>query len=220
MWRFFGRYLSRSKNPSDTRQVVSDTISTPLALRVATTNRGKLGELERLLAPGIELRLQSPEFEAPEEAGATYLANALAKARALAAATAEIALGEDSGLEVDALGGGPGMRSARYAPTDAERVGRLLRELEGVPADRRTARFRCAIAVVWPDGREAIAEGRVEGVIVAGPRGGGGFGYDPIFAPAGSGRTFAELSEREKDAVSHRGDAARALRRKLDSNGR
>jgi XTP/dITP diphosphohydrolase len=153
------------------------------------------------------------------EDGATLRDNARLKARALAAATGEPAVADDTGLEVDALGGAPGVRAARYAgegATYADNVAKLLRELEAVGArgpDRR-ARFRTVALVAWPDGAELAAEGVVEGVIADEPRGSAGFGYDPLFVPVGpgtDGRTFAELSSEEKAAVSHRGRAFRAL---------
>lgn len=128
------------------------------------------------------------------------------------------AIADDSGLEVDALGGAPGVRSARYGGPgldDAGRVARLLDALRDVPDDRRTARFRCVIALVERDGRERIAEGVVEGVIVSAPRGTAGFGYDPVFLYPPLGRTFAELTEQEKARASHRGRAVAALRRLL-----
>jgi XTP/dITP diphosphohydrolase len=122
-------------------------------------------------------------------------------------------MGDDSGIEVDALGGAPGVRSARFGGPgldDAGRTALLLERLRGVPAARRTARYRCVIALVWPDGRERTVEGMAEGLIAGAPRGTGGFGYDPVFEDPASGRTFAELTPEEKAAVSHRGRAVRA----------
>jgi XTP/dITP diphosphohydrolase len=125
------------------------------------------------------------------------------------------AVADDSGLEVDALDGAPGVRSARFAGADAtyaSNVDRLLRAVDGVPPEGRTARFRCLVMVRWPDGREVVAEGVVDGHIATEPRGGGGFGYDPVFIPdEGDGRTFGEMTPDEKHALSHRGRALRAL---------
>jgi XTP/dITP diphosphohydrolase len=182
----------------------------PLVL--ATRNPGKVAELTRLLA-GAPFRLEGllAHPEAPEvaETGATYADNALLKARAVAQACGLPALADDSGIEVDALGGRPGVQSARYSGGGAaDNVALLLRELRGVPPERRTARFRCVIAVVWPDGRERLVEGSCEGIIAEEPRGEGGFGYDPVFVDPGSGLTFAELSEERKNALSHRARAA------------
>ena len=153
-----------------------------------------------------------------------FLGNARLKAVALAEATGLPALADDSGLEVDALGGAPGVRSARYAgategDVDGANVALLLSELERVgaaaPLDR-TARFRTAIVLRWPDGTELIADGVVEGVVVAEPRGSRGFGYDPVFQPTeGDGRTFAEMAPEQKHAISHRGRALRALAHQL-----
>ena len=143
----------------------------------------------------------------PEETADSYRGNALLKARTAARLAGAWGLGDDSGLEVDALGGAPGVQSARYGGPgldDAGRVARLLESLAAVPPEKRTARFRCVIAVVEPDGREHFAEGVVEGVIAAAPRGTGGFGYDPLFVVAGDGRTMAELSAAEIGRASCR----------------
>ena len=154
-----------------------------------------------------------------------FLGNARLKAVALADATGLPALADDSGLEVDALGGEPGVHSARYSgategDVDAANVAKLLAELVRLGAtspERRTARFRTAIVLRWPDGEELVADGAVEGRIVEEPRGEGGFGYDPVFVPNdGDGRTFAEMAAEEKHAISHRGRALRALARRLD----
>jgi XTP/dITP diphosphohydrolase len=128
------------------------------------------------------------------------------------------ALADDSGIEVEALGGAPGPRSARYAgeaATDEENLRELIRAVAGVPPGGRTARYRCVALVAWPDGREAWAEGVCEGTLVTRPRGTRGFGYDPIFVPAGWEATMAELPDEEKDRVSHRGRALRALAERL-----
>ncbi len=152
-----------------------------------------------------------PEVGEPHE---DYLGNAREKARAVAAALGVPALADDSGIEVDALGGAPGPRSARYAgpeASDAENRRRLLSALRGVPASGRTARFRCVVVLAWPDGREVHAEGVCEGMVLRSERGTGGFGYDPLFVPEGWDRTMAELAPGEKHRVSHRGRALRAL---------
>jgi XTP/dITP diphosphohydrolase len=148
----------------------------------------------------------------------TFEGNARLKAVALAAATGEVALADDSGLEVDALGGEPGVRSARFAgesASDADNVARVLEELQRLGAHdpgARTARFRCVLVLRGPDGTERVTSGAVEGYLLDSPRGDGGFGYDPIFVPAeGDGRTFAEMTSDEKQAISHRGRALRAL---------
>jgi XTP/dITP diphosphohydrolase len=185
---------------------------------LATLNPGKVRELARLLGDlPIDLvgLAQVPGAALPEETGATYAENALLKARAARRLTGAAALGDDSGLEVDALGGAPGLRSARFGGPgldDAGRVALLLERLRDVPAGRRGARFVCVIALVDEEGREHTVEGVVEGEIAAAPRGGGGFGYDPIFFYPPLGRTFGELGEREKEGVSHRARAARAAR--------
>ncbi|MDI3340372.1 MAG: RdgB/HAM1 family non-canonical purine NTP pyrophosphatase [Sphaerobacter sp.] len=181
---------------------------------LASNNRGKVEELARLLPDWVRvLTAAEAGVQLPEETGTTFAENALLKARAAAAQSGHIALADDSGLEVDALGGEPGVRSARYAgePTDdAANNALLLERLHGVPAERRSARFRSAVAVVLPDGREHVAEGTIEGTILEEPRGSGGFGYDPLFLPAGSTRTMAELTVDEKNELSHRGRAFRA----------
>jgi XTP/dITP diphosphohydrolase len=192
-------------------------------LLLATTNRGKLAELRALLA-GLPVDLVSlaqvlPGRPPPVEDGATFLDNALIKARAAMKATMMMTIAEDAGLEVDALGGRPGVRSARYAgegATDAQNNAALLKALHEVEDDQRTARFRCVLVLVdpWTEG-EVVAEGRCEGTIARQPRGGGGFGYDPLFVVGGSGRTMAELGEEEKNRVSHRARAVEAMRAEL-----
>ena len=188
---------------------------------VATGNRGKLAELDRIL-DGLPVELVPMDelgLDSPVEDGDTFEANALIKARAAAEATGLPALADDSGLEVDALGGAPGVRSARYAAdedpdTTGDRANnaRLVRELDGVPHDQRTARFVCAAALVAPDGRAWTERGTMEGRIVDTPRGENGFGYDPHFVAEGQTRTNGELTAAEKDARSHRGAAFRAIR--------
>ncbi len=190
-----------------------------MRLVLATANPGKAAEIAAILGPTVELVPRPAHVPDVVEDADTLLGNARLKATALAAATGEPSVADDTGLEVNALGGAPGVRSARFAgdeATDAENVARLLAALDGVAPDRRTARFRTVALVRWPDRRELHAEGVVEGVIVATPVGGGGFGYDPVFAPVGAGgRTFAELTPAEKHALSHRGRAFRALRAML-----
>jgi XTP/dITP diphosphohydrolase len=178
---------------------------------VATTSAGKLRELAELLGAELDLRPAPASYAAPAETGASYEDNARLKARALFAATGRASLGDDSGLEVDALAGAPGLLSARYAPTEALRVERLLRELRGIPAGRRAARFRAVLVLIAADGRELVAEGVCEGEIADEPRGSGGFGYDPIFVPSATDRTFAEMTSVEKNRMSHRAAAARRL---------
>jgi XTP/dITP diphosphohydrolase len=185
---------------------------------VASGNRKKAAEIAAILGAGggaapleVLTLADFPALEMPEETGATFLENARIKARAGAAASGLPTLGEDSGLRVDALAGAPGVLSARYAEgDDAARWGKLLEALRGVPAGRRTARYRCAAVFALPDGREEWVEGSCEGEIAFAPRGTGGFGYDPVFLRP-DGRTMAELAPAEKDAVSHRGKALRAL---------
>ena len=197
--------------------------NTPAGIRfvVATFNRHKAAELHALLAlPGVSLLPLAdwPGAISPEENGDTLLANARIKARAAVALTSLPAIADDTGLEVDALAGAPGVHAARYAgpgATYADNVAKLLRELAGVPAPRRTARFRTVCVAAWPDGREECAEGALEGVITASARGTNGFGYDPVFAPLDSTRTYAELTDAEKQRVSHRARAVRALGERL-----
>ena len=192
---------------------------------LASANRGKLRELEVLLAPlGWELIAQQQLGVPPAvESGATFLENALIKARHASAAAALPALADDSGIEVAALGGRPGVRSARYAgehASDRENLQKLLQELPGVAPEQRRARYRCVIAYVRSatDPRPLIAEGQWEGTLAAVPRGTGGFGYDPIFVPRGESRTAAELAPAEKDAVSHRAQALSSLLHQLRSH--
>lgn len=181
---------------------------------LATSNRGKVLELQHAF-DGIELAglAEFPHVAMPPETGATFEENARLKAAAVAAATGLPALADDSGLVVDALGGAPGIHSARYAgePSDDARNRALLRErLRGIEPARRTARFVCALACAYPDGRVDVVRGECEGTIRETERGAGGFGYDALFVPAGETRTFAEMEAGEKDALSHRGRAVRA----------
>jgi XTP/dITP diphosphohydrolase len=187
-------------------------------LVVATGNAHKLDEIRAILG-GLELELvPMSELGVPEpvEDGDTFEANALLKARACVAVTGLPALADDSGLEVDALGGEPGVFSARYAgepKDDAANNAKLVEALLEVPPERRTARFVCAATIVTPDGDEVVVRGAMTGHLVDRPRGSHGFGYDPHFvSDAADGRTNAELAPAEKDAISHRGAAFRLLR--------
>ena len=199
-------------------------MSFPERVAIASRNPGKLREILQICRNWPVEWITAADFVGDwpevEETGATYLENALLKARAVAAATGEAAMADDSGIEVDALGGGPGPRSARYAgehASDEENLRTLIRAVAGVPTSGRTARYRCVAAVAWPDGREVFAEGVSDGSLISRPRGTGGFGYDPIFLPEGWEKTMAELSPREKDRISHRGRAFRALRGLLEA---
>ena len=184
---------------------------------LATRNRGKVRELYDILE-GLDVELLTMDelgLGSPPETGATFEENALLKARAAVEATGMPAFADDSGLEVDALGGAPGVVSARYAGTDGDDEAnnrQLIRELDGVPHEARTARFVCAAALVLPDGREWTSRGTMPGHVVDEPRGNAGFGYDPHFVSLGETRTNAELPPRVKNAKSHRGAAFRALR--------
>jgi XTP/dITP diphosphohydrolase len=179
---------------------------------LATGNAHKVDEIGEILGPSFTVEAVDPGVE---ESGATFEDNALLKARAAAALTGRLAMADDSGIEVDALGGEPGVRSARWT-AEVDWIPRVLRETETVPASRRTARFVSAAAAAWPDGREIVVRGVVEGYIATAARGDGGFGYDPIFVPVeGDGRTFGEMTAVEKHALSHRGRAFRALRERL-----
>jgi len=181
-------------------------------LAVASKNPDKVREIEELLAPTglVGEIVRGLDWPDVEETGTTLEENALLKGRAVAEATGLPSLADDTGLEVTALGGAPGVETARFAGPDAtyaDNVARLLEVMEGI-GDRR-ARFRTVVALVFPSGEEVVAEGVVEGVITTSPRGSGGFGYDPVFEV--EGRTFAEMSPEEKNALSHRARAVRAL---------
>lgn len=189
---------------------------------LATHNRGKLAELRDLLAPALpgadveRLVVDAAAAGAPDvvEDGTTFEANALLKARAAAAATGLIAVADDSGLAVDVLGGAPGIFSARWSGRhgdDAANLRLLLAQLSDVPDAHRGAQFVCAAALVTPDGREHVETGTLRGALLREPVGDGGFGYDPLLRPDGSDRTCAELTRAEKNAISHRGRAMRAL---------
>lgn len=186
-------------------------------LVAATANPHKLKEIEAILGSSVELLPRPADLGEVIEDGDTLEANARLKAAAVCGYTGQAAVADDTGLEVDALGGAPGVKSARYAgehADDADNRVRLLDELEG--AADRSARFRTVAVVVFPDGRELLAEGMMSGVIAVAPRGDRGFGYDPVFVPdGGDGRTFAEMSPDEKNAVSHRGQAFRSLAAQL-----
>ncbi|HSO37075.1 MAG TPA: RdgB/HAM1 family non-canonical purine NTP pyrophosphatase [Labilithrix sp.] len=204
------------------------------ALVVATQNRGKLDELRALLAP-LGVQVLSPQDVAKREItvvedGDTFDANAKKKATAVAGITMMLTVADDSGLEVDALAGAPGVRSARFAgerATDAENNAALLAALDSLDSDPQgshagesyTARFRCVLALVDPfvkDGEPFLVEGTCEGKITRTPRGSGGFGYDPLFLVDGTDKTMAELSEDEKNRISHRGRAFAKLRLVLE----
>lgn len=188
-------------------------------LVLATRNASKLAELARILAAtGVRVEAVSlaefPGMPEVAETGATFSENALLKARAVAAHTGLPAVADDSGLCVDALGGMPGVLSARWAGRhgdDEANLRLVLGQVADVPADRRGAHFACAAALVLPSGAEHVTEGTVEGWLTGAPRGTNGFGYDPIFVPDSSSRTTAEMSAEEKDAISHRARALRAL---------
>ncbi len=191
----------------------------PERIVVASANPKKAAELADLLAD-LDVEVLPRPSEVPDviEDADTFEGNARLKAVALASATDQVALADDSGLEVDALGGAPGVHSARYAgdpASDADNVALLLAELDRVGATsptRRTARFRCVLVLRRPDGAELVAAGVVEGHIADEQAGEGGFGYDPVFVPDdGDGRTFAQMTGEEKQAISHRGRALRAL---------
>jgi len=195
----------------------------PPKLLIATGNPGKVVEYRDILA-GLpweltDLRQEGIIFEVAET-GDTYEANARLKAEAYAAATRLPTLADDSGIEVDALGGRPGVQSARYGGpglSDEDRVQLLLTELRGVPGERRTARFVCVIAIVVPGGPTQLVRGEVKGRITHAPRGSNGFGYDPVFLLPDRGLTTAELPPAEKHAISHRGVAGRAARQVLEA---
>ena len=184
----------------------------------ATANPNKLIEM-RVALEGMAILLERPTDlgEVPED-GDTLEANARTKAVAVATFVGAPALADDTGLEVDALEGAPGVHSARYAGTgagDEANVAKLLAALAGVAPPQRTARFRTVVVARWPDGREVLAEGVVDGTIAESPRGERGFGYDPVFVPAPGNLTFAEMSLEAKGAISHRGRALRELARML-----
>jgi XTP/dITP diphosphohydrolase len=194
-------------------------VAFPARIAIGSRNAHKLREIRRICADWPVTWLTVDEHEGlwpdVEETGSTYLENARIKGVAWAAALGVSTLADDSGIEVDALGGRPGPRSARFAgddTTDERNLQELIRALKGVPAAGRTARYRCVALLAHPDGSEIQAEGVCEGTLIAKPQGSRGFGYDPIFVPAGWDQTMAELSDGEKDRISHRGRALRTLR--------
>ena len=188
---------------------------------IATQNKGKIAEMRRMLniitaELGVSLvGLDTlPDIDPPEENGSTFVENATIKARYYADALQMIAIADDSGLAVDALQGAPGVRSARYGGDGLDDVGRtalLLKNMHDIPDAERDARFICAVCVAGNSTEILTAEGTVEGSIARAPRGNNGFGYDPVFVPVGETRTTAELSDQEKDSISHRGRAIRAI---------
>lgn len=194
----------------------------PRTIVIASRNAGKVAELRALLAPwgvaGVRGIGEFPHAPEPAESGATYSENARIKAVSGAAATQLPTLADDSGLEVDALGGRPGIHSARYGGpglSNADRIRCLLQELEGTPEEAREAAFRAVVVLAWPDGRVLETTGECRGRIATAPRGSGGFGYDPVFFYPAFGCTFAELRPEQKARVDHRGCAMAALRRAL-----
>lgn len=199
-----------------------EPIPPPTRLVLATANPDKAREIAEILGPGVELVPRPTGVADVDETEETLVGNARLKAVALVEATGEAAVADDTGLEVDALDGAPGVRSARFAgegASYADNVAKLLAVLEDVAEPDRTARFRTVALVRFPDGEEVAVEGVVAGAIAAEPRGGGGFGYDPVFVPdEGDGRTFAQLSAAEKHATSHRGRAFRALATALNTH--
>jgi XTP/dITP diphosphohydrolase len=195
-------------------------VTFPARIVLATRNPHKVREILRICGDWPVKWLTHDQVDWPEveEIGSTYLDNAQLKARSVAGATGHPALADDSGIEVDALGGQPGPRSARYAgegASDEQNLRALLRAVAGVPAPGRTARYRAVAVLADPDGGEVHAEGACEGLLRTKPAGEGGFGYDPAFEPAGWDRTMAQLPPEEKDRISHRGQALRELKRML-----
>ena len=191
----------------------------PTRMVLATNNPKKLAELRRVVdSAGLDCEILGladfPENPEPEETERTFEGNAFIKARAAAKHTGIAAIADDSGLEVDELNGMPGVRSSRWSGPrgdDDENNELLLAQLDGVPVERRSARFHCALALVTPDGHEVTWNGIMEGRIAEAPAGDNGFGYDPLFIPEGETRTSGEMSPEEKDAISHRGKAVRAF---------
>lgn len=198
----------------------------PERIAIASRNVHKLRELARICAdwPTTWVSVQTDDpsrFPDVEETGDTYLENALLKARAVADALGIPAMADDSGIEVDALGGKPGPRSARYGgeqASDDDNLAALMQAVRGVPRGGRTARYRCVAAIAWPGGEELHAVGTCDGELVSKRQGERGFGYDPIFVPSGWDKTMAELTDEQKDRISHRGRAFRALGELLPSS--
>ena len=191
-----------------------------MRLVMASGNAHKAAEIRQILSAHMIEQRPSWVGEVDENAE-TLAGNARLKARAICEATGTAAVADDTGLEVDALGGLPGVRSARFAgdsATDEENLRKLLKSLEAVPSDERGARFRTVAIVAFPDGKELVTEGVANGMIAEVPRGNGGFGYDSLFVPdEGTGLSFAEMSETEKNLISHRGKAFRSLAQLLQS---
>ncbi|MEO7019129.1 MAG: XTP/dITP diphosphatase [Ktedonobacteraceae bacterium] len=192
-------------------------------LLLATTNEHKLNEFRVIFRelPFQVLSLRDVQIDIDvEETGTTFAENALLKARFYAQTANMLALADDSGLEIDALGGAPGIYSARFAGREAsyaERFRLILARLQDIPPSQRTARFRCAIALAEPSGYTQVVEGTIEGLIAEGPRGENGFGYDPLFLVPELGQTTAEMTPEQKNQISHRGRAAEAARRLLEN---
>lgn len=186
---------------------------------LATRNNHKVAELRRILTDAeVQVELlgtdEFPDLPDVPETGSTFAANALLKARDVAQRTGLVAIADDSGLCVDALNGMPGIFSARWAGSHGNDLANLelvLAQLRDVPTSKRTAAFHCAAAIATPEGEERVVEGVLDGVLIDAPRGGNGFGYDPIFIPLGYQQTTAEMTAVQKDAISHRGIAFRAL---------
>lgn len=196
---------------------------TAMRILLATTNQGKVAELRQIMGEkGIELiGLGDAESTEPIETGRTFSENALLKANHYHRISNLPTIADDSGLEVEAIGGAPGVHSARYAgmgADDSARVSKLLEELKDIPAHRRRARFVCAAAIVWGGGQKVVLD-EARGVILQSPRGHNGFGYDPVFLYEPLGKTFAELAQAEKAEVSHRGRAFRQLADWLGESG-
>jgi XTP/dITP diphosphohydrolase len=198
-------------------------IGPPEEVVLATANPGKAAEIAQILGDGVTLMPRPDHVPDVVEDADTLEGNARLKAVAICEATGRAALADDTGLEVDALGGAPGVRSARFAGDDGDAIAnrlKLLAELEGLGADRpelRSARFRTVVLLRRPDGTEVVAEGVVDGHIATDESGEGGFGYDALFVPAqGNGRTFAEMTSDEKNSISHRGRALRDLAHQLE----
>jgi XTP/dITP diphosphohydrolase len=195
-----------------------------MKLVLATRNFGKVRELSDMLSQQCSIEVLSmrdfPEAPDVVEDGETYQDNAKKKAVDIAKYVGVLALADDSGLEVDALGGAPGVHSARYAgsdASDADRIAKLLAATRNVPDDERTARFKCAVAVAEPNGRADVVVDVCDGKIIRKPRGNLGFGYDPVFVPHGYDRTFAELGEQIKNRISHRAKALRMALKLIES---
>lgn len=194
-------------------------MSRPARVVLATNNPKKLQELRRIIGrAGLDTEVLGlgdvAAYPEPEETERTFEGNAFLKAEAAARVTGLPAVADDSGLEVDELNGMPGVRSARWAGPacdDDDNNALLLAQLDGVPSERRTARFVCALAMVSPEGNRAVWHGRMPGLIADRPAGENGFGYDPVFVPAGMDVTSAELTAEQKDSISHRGIAVRAF---------